>query len=337
MAQYRKIDIRIWNDKKFRQLDNTAKLVFLLLLTHPNMSMLGTLRGSKESLAYEIDVTPDVMSHAMTDVISHGLAYVDDMGLIFIPNFLKYNAPTSPQSLVNWDAIIENLPECDLKSFVCQRIFKYASEELSEKMRSKLSKEFWELIKNQSDSGSHDGIQDGMAYAIKDGIQDGTTRACERAPAPDTQHTTHNTHINTNKQQTEICNEEPARDEEVCSEDFSYSIADQAEALAIDETLKVVDDPNAIVTPIQVIGLAKNHGIRLYRSEKLNAACSRKILTVDNVRQCIRIAKKENKGGPYLVGILANAVNEPNEYHTWEYEQQKRKEWEDGVDENVPF
>lgn len=143
--------------------------------------------------------------------------------------------------------------------------------------------------------------------------------------------------INTNQKQTEICNEEPAREEEVCSENFSDSIADQAENLAIDETMKVVDDPDAVVTPVQVIGLAKNHGIRLYRSEKLNAVCSRKILTVDNVRQCIRIAKKENKGGPYLVGILANAVNEPNEYHTWEYQQQKRKEWEDGVDENVPF
>ena len=142
---------------------------------------------------------------------------------------------------------------------------------------------------------------------------------------------------NTNKQLTNIEGIEPSDSEDSCSENFSDSIADQAEALAIDETLKVVDDPNAIVTPIQVIGLAKNHGIRLYRSEKLNAACSRKILTVDNVRQCIRIAKKENKGGPYLVGILANAVNEPNEYHTWEYEQQKRKEWEDGVDENVPF
>lgn len=341
MAQYRKIDIRIWNDKKFRQLDNTAKLVFLLLLTHPNMSMLGTLRGSKESLAYEIDVTPDVMSHAMTDVISHGMAYVDDMGLIFIPNFLKYNAPTSPQSLVNWDAIIENLPECDLKSFVCQRIFKYANEELSEKMRSKLSKEFWELIKNQSDSCSHDGMRDGIRDAIKDGIndgmRDGTTRACERAPAPDTQHTTHNTHINTNKQQTEVCNEEPAREDDVCSENFDDPLIEQAENLAAEQTQKVVDDPDAVVTPVQVIGLARFHGIKVARTIKLEQVCKQQILTVDNVRQCIRIAKKEQKGGPYLVGILANAVNEPNEYHTWEYQEQKRKEWQEGVDENIPF
>ena len=143
--------------------------------------------------------------------------------------------------------------------------------------------------------------------------------------------------INTNQKQTEICNEEPAREDGVCSENFDDPLIEQAENIAAEQTQKVVDDPDAVVTPVQVIGLAKNHGIRLYRSEKLNDACSRKILTVDNVRQCIRIAKKDNKGGPYLVGILANAVNEPNEYHTWEYQEQKRKEWQEGVDENVPF
>ena len=143
--------------------------------------------------------------------------------------------------------------------------------------------------------------------------------------------------INTNQKQTEICNEEPAREDSVCSENFDDPLIEQAENLAIDETMKVVDDPDAIVTPVQVIGIARSHGIKLYRTDRLTAACSRKILTVDNVRQCIRIAKKENKGGPYLVGILANAVNEPDEYHTWEFKERKRKELEEGVDENLPF
>ena len=141
----------------------------------------------------------------------------------------------------------------------------------------------------------------------------------------------------TNLQQTEICNEEPAREDDVCSENFDDPLIEQAENLAAEQTQKVVDDPDAVVTPVHVMALARMHGIKLYRTDKLVNVCNRKILTVDNVRQCIRIAKKEQKGGPYLVGILANAVNEPNEYHTWEYEKQKRKEWEDGVDENVPF
>jgi hypothetical protein len=143
--------------------------------------------------------------------------------------------------------------------------------------------------------------------------------------------------INTNQKQTEICNEEPAREDDVCSENFDDPLIEQAENLAAEQTQKVVDDPDAVVTPVQVIGLARFHGIKVARTIKLEQVCKQQKLTVDNVRQCIRIAKKEQKGGPYLVGILANAVNEPNEYHTWEYQEQKRKEWQEGVDENVPF
>lgn len=311
MAQYRKIDVRIWNDKKFRQLDNTAKLVFLLLLTHPNMSMLGTLRGSKESLAYEIDVTPDAMAHAMTDVISHGMAYVDDMGLIFIPNFLKYNAPTSPQSLVNWDAIIENLPECDLKSFVCQRIFKYANEELSEKMRSKLSKEFWELIKNQSDSCSHDGMRDG------------TTRACERAPAPNTQHITHNTHINTNKQNIEVSEaKEAPEDDTVCSVSSCEDIFSEDEV--IDAPVKVqiehaqlgaienISDEKKPLTLVELITVCKTFGIRLSHTPKTEAIANRKTITLAVLRECVKAWKGTNTGTGYFIGILENASKDPN-------------------------
>lgn len=141
----------------------------------------------------------------------------------------------------------------------------------------------------------------------------------------------------TNLQQTEICNEEPAREDDVCSENFDDPLIEQAENLAAEQTQEVVDDPDAVVTPVQVIGLARFHGIKVARTIKLEQVCKQQKLTVDNVRQCIRIAKKEQKGGPYLVGILSNAVNEPNEYHTWEYQEQKRKEWQEGVDENVPF
>ena len=329
MAQYRKIDVRIWNDKKFRQLDNTAKLVFLLLLTHPNMSMLGTLRGSKESLAYEIDVTPDAMSHAMTDVISHGMAYVDDMGLIFIPNFLKYNSPTSPQSLTKWDAIIENLPECELKSFVCQRIFKYANEELSEKMRSQLSNEFWELVKNQSDRDLNDGIRDGMTYAIKDGmddgIRDGTTRACERAPAPNTQHTTHNTNINikTNKQNTEVSEAiEAPKDDSVCSvssceDNFSEDeVIDAPVKVQIEhaqlESLDKIEDEKKPLTLIELIAAGKTFGIRLSHTPKTEAIANRKTVNLVVLRECVKAWKGTNTDTGYFIGILENASKDPN-------------------------
>ena len=141
---------------------------------------------------------------------------------------------------------------------------------------------------------------------------------------------------NTNKQLTHTEAIEAATGEGVCF-DSSVSVSDLADDLANEETQKVIDDSEAVVNPVQVIGLARMHGIKVYRSDRLNAICQRNILTVDNIRQCIRIAKKENKGGPYLVGILANAVNEPNEYHTWEYLDQKHKAEEAAIDWDKPF
>ena len=314
MAKYRKIDVRIWNDRKFRELDDKAKLAFFLVLTHPDTNQLGMLRSRSVALAMELGWHPDDMSDAMLMLCRMGMLMVDDKaGFIFIPNFLKYTPPTGPNAVKGWSGLLDQMPECALlthaisclKPFICG---------LSEGLQNAIP----------------DDIKDAISHAIPDDIKD-AHRIQEQEQEQEKEQK------KTNKQLTNIEGMEPSDSEDSCSEDFSDSIADQAEALAIDETMKVVDDPEAIVTAVQVIGLAKNHGIRIYRSEKLNAACRRRILTVDNVRQCIRIAKKENKGGQYLVGILANAVNEPNEYHTWEYEQQKRKEWEDGVDENVPF
>ena len=316
MARYRKIDTRIWNDRKFRELDDKSKLAFFLVLTHPDTNQLGMLRSRSVALAMELGWHPDVMSDAILALCRMGMLMVDDKaGFIFIPNFLKYNTPNGPNAVKGWAGLIDLMPECDLLTHALISLKPLISG-LSEGTRFAIP----------------DDIKDAISHAIQDGIKD-----AEKMPSRIQEQEQEQEQKNTNKQLSNIEGIDPSESEDSCSEDFSDSIADQAENIAIDETLKVVDDPDAVVTPVQVIGLAKNHGIRLYRSEKLNDACSRKILTVDNVRQCIRIAKKENKGGPYLVGILANAVNEPNEYHTWEYEQQKRKEWEDGVDENVPF
>lgn len=52
MARYRKIDSRIWNDAKFRELSDNGKLVFLMLLTHPSMTSLGAMRATVTFVVY---------------------------------------------------------------------------------------------------------------------------------------------------------------------------------------------------------------------------------------------------------------------------------------------
>ena len=54
MSRYRKVDPRIWNDAKFRDLSDSAKLIFFMLLTHPNMTSIGAMRGTIAGLAEEL-------------------------------------------------------------------------------------------------------------------------------------------------------------------------------------------------------------------------------------------------------------------------------------------
>ena len=312
MARYRKIDVRIWNDRKFRELDDKAKLAFFLVLTHPDTNQLGMLRSRSVALAMELGWHPDVMSDAMLTLCRMGMLMVDDKaGFIFIPNFLKYNPPNGPNAVKGWSGLLDQMPECALlnhaisclKPFICG---------LSEGLQNAIP----------------DDIKDAISHAIPDDIKD-AHRIQEQEQEQEQK--------NTNKHSTHTEAVGASNLDDVCSENFDDPISEQAENLANEETQKVLEDPEAIVTPVHVIGLARNHGIKLYRSEKLNTACSRKVLTVDNVRQCIRIAKKDNKGGPYLVGILLNAVQEPSQYHTWEWAANQKAKRAANVDENKPF
>src|SRR4030095_519357 len=64
MARYRKIDPRIWNDEKFRELTDDGRLVFLFILTHPHLTNLGAMRANIPGLAYEIGWDVERLSKA---------------------------------------------------------------------------------------------------------------------------------------------------------------------------------------------------------------------------------------------------------------------------------
>lgn len=121
MPRYRKIDPRIWNDEKFASLRDDAQLAFLFVLTHPLMTSLGALRGSPEGLAGErYGWTPEKKDlregfrEAFGELARKGLLKIDPKGLIFVPNFLKYNRPESPNVIKAWKGALDLLPECPL-------------------------------------------------------------------------------------------------------------------------------------------------------------------------------------------------------------------------------
>lgn len=119
MSKYRKIDVRIWNDAKFRDLSHNAKLVFFFLLTHPNMTALGAMRSTLSGLAEELDFELEAFREAFREAFAKGMVKHDSKAcLIALPNFIKYNQPESPNVVKAWANSLDLLPECDLKNDV---------------------------------------------------------------------------------------------------------------------------------------------------------------------------------------------------------------------------
>lgn len=114
MAKYRKIDPRIWNDAKFMRIGPMGQMLFLYVLTHPNMTMLGMLRSTKEAIAFERGWDLLAFEQVFDLALSLGLIEYDPVGLIACPNFLKYNEPESITVVKSWGKIQDFLPECDL-------------------------------------------------------------------------------------------------------------------------------------------------------------------------------------------------------------------------------
>lgn len=158
MARYRKIDVRIWNDEKFSQLSDTAQLAFLYVLTHPTMTSLGALRSSPENLAGEkygwSDNAKDLRKgflKAFQELFSKGLLKADCRGLIYAPNFLKYNSPESPNVIKAWKGSLDLLPECELLFEVIKSTDRFVSglskgfqEAFKETFKEALTKDFGE-------------------------------------------------------------------------------------------------------------------------------------------------------------------------------------------------
>lgn len=154
MARYRKIDVRIWNDRKFRELDDNAKLAFLLLLTHPDTNQLGFIRSRSVSLAFDLGWQSDAMSNAIQTLCQKGMLMVDERaGLMFLPNFLKYNPPNGVNGAKSWAGLLDLVPECDLRDQALIRL-KHLIDRLPEGSREGIPKDIMDAIQDAIRNGN---------------------------------------------------------------------------------------------------------------------------------------------------------------------------------------
>lgn len=112
MSHYRKVDVRIWNDAKFMSMDDDGRMVFLFLLTHPHMTSVGAMRGTVAGLASELGWKLSRMKSS-TDLIENlDMIQIESRSsIIWLPNFIRYNSPESPNVVCAWRKSLDLLPE----------------------------------------------------------------------------------------------------------------------------------------------------------------------------------------------------------------------------------
>lgn len=119
MARYRKVDVRIWNDEKFRALTVEAKLIFLHILTHPNMTGLGALRATPGGLADELGISRRRYNRHFRLLLYNVGAKLDPgSALVWLQHWFRYNQPENQNSLKAILKAYDYLPECTIKKEV---------------------------------------------------------------------------------------------------------------------------------------------------------------------------------------------------------------------------
>lgn len=121
MARFRKIDVRMWGDDRFRDLSApppNGRDCWIHLLTNRETSNIpGVYRAYEEALARDLGWPLEGYREAFREVSRKGMAKADwNVGLVFIPNAIRHNPPESPNVVKGWRSVWDEIPECSLKT-----------------------------------------------------------------------------------------------------------------------------------------------------------------------------------------------------------------------------
>lgn len=165
MSKYRTVSPQVWLDSKYRGLSDSGKLVWMMLLTHPDTSSIGTMRTYPEALARDLGWTLRKLKSSFREIVQQHMMVMDETcGLIWLPNYLKYNAPANPNSVRAWAGAINDMPECPLKDKIINHLSEVATAR---------GKGFAEAFTNGCANGCANGSDNGYGNGSGNGSGNG--------------------------------------------------------------------------------------------------------------------------------------------------------------------
>ncbi len=120
MSRFRKIDVRIHGDQKFRNLSAPCpcgRYLWFYLLTGPHTTSIPGLSCVGEAaLAEALRWPMKGFREAFQEVYREGMAEADwEARVLWIPRAIFYNVPESPNVIKSWAVYWDEIPECELK------------------------------------------------------------------------------------------------------------------------------------------------------------------------------------------------------------------------------
>ena len=115
MANWRPVDVRLWDDRKFLACGDRARLLWLFLLTCPSLPIPGVIVGGDAALAELLGWASEGLREGFTELSRSGLQVRREARIVWLPNALKYQPPTSPNTVKGWAKKWDDVPEGDLK------------------------------------------------------------------------------------------------------------------------------------------------------------------------------------------------------------------------------
>lgn len=120
MSRYRKIEVKMWGDERFRELSPlppSGQSLWLFLLTGPHTGPIpGLFRAGRAAMAEELGWEQEAFDKAFKEVFDQGMVKADwKAKLVWVPKAIKYNKPENGNVVAGWAKEFEILPECALK------------------------------------------------------------------------------------------------------------------------------------------------------------------------------------------------------------------------------
>lgn len=127
MARWRKIDVRVWSDERFRRLSRpqpNAQTLWLYLLTGPHTNSIpGLFCIGEAAMAEAIGWSLKGFREGFAELFREGLVEADwEARVVWIKNAIRYNPPDNPNVVKSWRVAWDETPECPLKDKAWQAL-----------------------------------------------------------------------------------------------------------------------------------------------------------------------------------------------------------------------